>query len=63
MGYDWLFGLMEYGDPWRVRRRLLHDHFNPQAVTRFHPHIIQSTQGLLLRLLDGPKRWEKHFRQ
>ncbi|KAG6908815.1 hypothetical protein DXG01_003168 [Tephrocybe rancida] len=54
MGWGWNVGFMEYGDLWRHHRRLLHQEFHSNAVTRFRPHELKATHNLLRRLLDSP---------
>ncbi|KAF9559433.1 cytochrome P450 [Agrocybe pediades] len=55
MGWDWLFGLMEYGEPWRERRKLFTQYFHPSEPTSFKPHAMQFSRGMLPKLLESPE--------
>ncbi|KAF8157041.1 cytochrome P450 [Crassisporium funariophilum] len=54
MGWDFNFGLMDYGETWRRLRRLMHLSFHPSAALKLRPHELKSARGLLGRLLDDP---------
>ncbi|ELU36662.1 cytochrome P450 domain-containing protein [Rhizoctonia solani AG-1 IA] len=56
--------LLGYGDLWRSHRRMLNNWLNARAVTQFHPIQEQHIQPLLrqlVRLVDDPQPFEKHF--
>ncbi|KAK0452985.1 cytochrome P450 [Desarmillaria tabescens] len=61
MGWDFSFGLMEYG-MWRSQRRLFQQEFNPVAVERYHQCELKATHELLRRLLDNPNKFIEHIR-
>ncbi|KAK0234561.1 cytochrome P450 [Armillaria nabsnona] len=60
MGWDFSFGLMEYG--MRAQRRLFQREFNPIAVERYHQCELKATHELLMRLLEDPNKFIKHIR-
>ncbi|KAK0187278.1 cytochrome P450 [Armillaria mellea] len=60
MGWDFSFGLMEYGR--RAQRRLFQQEFNPIAVERYHQCELKATHELLRRLLEDPVKFIKHIR-
>ncbi|KAG7440108.1 cytochrome P450 [Guyanagaster necrorhizus] len=62
MGWDFSFGLMEYGNEWRAQRRLFQQEFNPTAAERYRPCELKATHELLRRLLDDPNKFIAHIR-
>ncbi|EEB89177.1 hypothetical protein MPER_12751 [Moniliophthora perniciosa FA553] len=62
MGWNYSFGLMEYGDEWRAQRRLFQQEFHPTAAERFQPLEAQVTHTFLRRLLDQPNDFVAHIR-
>ncbi|KAK0486576.1 cytochrome P450 [Armillaria novae-zelandiae] len=62
MGWDFSFGLMEYGNEWRAQRRLFQQEFNLIAVERYHQCELKATHELLRRLLEEPNKFIKHIR-
>ncbi|TFK25336.1 cytochrome P450 [Coprinopsis marcescibilis] len=54
MGWDYVFGLMDYGSYWRKHRRLMHHSFHPSAARNYEPHIMKATHNLLNRFLKYP---------
>ncbi|KAF9459105.1 cytochrome P450 [Collybia nuda] len=63
MGWNFDFAFMPYNDYWRQHRKLMHQSFHPTASTRFHPHELRATHGLLRSLLDTPNDFMNHIRQ
>jgi hypothetical protein len=54
MGWDWLLTFMPYGDTWRRHRRAIHQHFHPDAATRYEPVQLRHTRYVFyLYLLKG----------
>ena len=47
MGMDWNAGLLPYGDKWRKRRRLLHNHFHQKKSEGYYPALISATRHML----------------
>ncbi|KAI3598052.1 cytochrome p450 [Moniliophthora roreri] len=60
MGWNYSFGLMEYGA--RAQRRLFQQEFHPTAAERFQPLETQVTHTFLRRLLDQPNDFVAHIR-
>ncbi|EKM55870.1 uncharacterized protein PHACADRAFT_144742 [Phanerochaete carnosa HHB-10118-sp] len=53
---------MEYGDAWRQRRRLFHQHFRPLAVPQYHSSQAKAVLNLLQSLLNSPEGFLEHIR-
>ncbi|KAG7440087.1 cytochrome P450 [Guyanagaster necrorhizus] len=62
MGWDFLVGLMPYGNDWRAHRRLCQQTLNAKAALHFHPQVLDATRELLRRLLDRPEDFMTHLR-
>ena len=62
---DWTMGtaLMPYGLWWRQHRRLFHEYFHRNAVTKYQPIQRQEVKGFLRRLLVTPDDFFLHIRQ
>nr|BAL05104.1 cytochrome P450 [Phanerodontia chrysosporium] len=56
------FGLKPYGDTWREHRRLVHQHFRPENVPRYHEFTSKQIGRLLLHLLEDPSNFVRHLR-
>ena len=54
---------MPYGLWWRKHRRLFHEYFHRNAVTKYQPIQRQETQAFLRRLLVTPDDFFHHIRQ
>ena len=54
---------MPYGMWWRRHRRLFHEHFHHNAVTKYQPVQRQEVQAFLRRLLVTPDDFLHHIRQ
>ena len=54
---------MSYGLWWRKRRRLFHEYFYRNAVTKYQPIQRQEAQAFLRRLLVTPDNFLHHIRQ
>ncbi|KAI0372695.1 cytochrome P450 [Pilatotrama ljubarskyi] len=50
----WIFVFKNYGPEWRKYRRVLHNAFLPDVVSRYQPIQLQITHQLLRTLLDSP---------
>ena len=55
--------LLPYGLWWRRHRRLFHEHFHRNAVTKYQPIQRQEVQAFLRRLLVTPDDFFHHIRQ
>ncbi|KAJ7584750.1 cytochrome P450 [Mycena floridula] len=62
MGWDFVFGLMHYGDEWRCQRRLFQQEFHPAQAERFQPVELSASHELLRRILDDPENFVSHIR-
>ncbi|KAF7336336.1 Cytochrome P450 [Mycena venus] len=62
MGWDFAFPFMNYGDEWRLGRKLFHAAFNRSAATQFHPQETAAVHELLRRSLQNPHEIMRHFR-
>jgi cytochrome P450 len=54
---------MPYGLWWRNHRRLFHEHFHRNAVTKYQPIQRQEVRAFLRRLLVTPDNFLHHIRQ
>jgi cytochrome P450 len=55
--------LMPYGLWWRKHRKLFHEHFHRNMVTKYQPIQRQEVQAFLRRLLVTPDNFFHHIRQ
>ncbi|KAJ7093420.1 cytochrome P450 [Mycena belliarum] len=62
MGWKNSIFLKQYGESWRAGRRLLHEQFQPTAVTRFKPQQTVASHHLMQRLLNSPVDFSAHIR-
>nr|BAL05105.1 cytochrome P450 [Phanerodontia chrysosporium] len=62
VGWGKNFAFQPYGDFWREHRRMFHQHFHPEAVTKHHVHILKQAKDLLQRLLIDPDDFMQHLR-
>ncbi|PCH43276.1 cytochrome P450 [Wolfiporia cocos MD-104 SS10] len=62
VGCDWHFVFMGYGDRWRERRRIFHQHFHPSAALQHRPKALKGARVLLYRLLETPDDFMTHLR-
>ena len=63
MNWRLALGLMPYGQMWRRHRRLFHEYFHRNAVTKYQPIQRQEVQTFLCRLLVTPDDFLHHIRQ
>ena len=49
-----MFVLMNYGNQWRLHRRVFHQSFNADAVLQYRPVQLASARRLLFALLQHP---------
>ncbi|KAI5831456.1 cytochrome P450 [Schizophyllum commune Tattone D] len=54
MGFDWVLGLMPYGERWRRHRRVFRQQFGPPAAKALWPTQLSEAHALLRRLLATP---------
>jgi cytochrome P450 len=60
MGWDHNIGLLQYGDKWRVHRKICQQNFNARAAVDYQPIIKSKVSQLLQGLLASPERFEEH---
>ncbi|KAH9888978.1 cytochrome P450 [Cubamyces lactineus] len=58
---DWVFVFKSYGPEWRKYRRVMHNAFTPDAITRYWPVQLQTTRELLRNLLTSPTNFSAHI--
>ena len=52
---------MEYGDTWRIHRRLFHRFFNVSIADQYDDKVYKATSVFLHRLSESPERFLKHI--
>ncbi|KAK1232372.1 hypothetical protein PQX77_004494 [Marasmius sp. AFHP31] len=62
LGQNRNLAFMEYGEEWRIRRRLFDQMFNPTASKRYHLRMAKATRALLKRLCENPDNLLGHIR-
>lgn len=62
IGWEWDFGFMPYGQPWRRHRRLFWQHFHPGVVSKYHAVQREASAKFLQNLLASPEQLEDHIR-
>ncbi|KAF9533215.1 cytochrome P450 [Crepidotus variabilis] len=62
MGWHFLTGFKPYGERWRAERRLLQQHFKPEAIPRYFEIMEQKINVMLRQLLTDPDRFRDHIR-
>jgi len=60
MGGSWSFPAMEYGNTWRIHRRLCHRFFNASVADQFDDKIREAISVFLRRLSESPERFLEH---
>ncbi|KAJ8457352.1 hypothetical protein ONZ51_g11586 [Trametes cubensis] len=61
-GFDWVLTLLRYGSRWRRHRRMFHQYFNPNVVTKYRPVQRAGVAQFLSRLLSTPEELREHIR-
>ncbi|GJE96525.1 hypothetical protein PsYK624_127220 [Phanerochaete sordida] len=59
-GWDRSWLVMKYGDRWKERRRLFHQHFRAAAVPAYRAQQERGVSVLLQSLLEAPDAFMKH---
>ncbi|OTA84711.1 hypothetical protein M434DRAFT_377643 [Hypoxylon sp. CO27-5] len=55
--------LMEYGDRWRVPRKLVHNSLNIKAARTYVPYQDLENKAMLLAFLENPDHFADHIRR
>lgn len=62
MGLDkWAFTMFQYGERWRIHRRLFHEYFNVATVDRYDEDQRKATSRLLKNLSECPMDFHDHI--
>nr|BAL05123.1 cytochrome P450 [Phanerodontia chrysosporium] len=61
-GWHRNWALMRYGDAWKERRRLFHQHFRPRVVSQYNLKQVKAARSLLHSLLESPRVFSEHIR-
>jgi hypothetical protein len=54
--------LYRYGAKLRTTRRMFHQYFNANAVSKYQPQQVKATNELLYRLSHAPEDYKDHLR-
>ncbi|KAJ8475176.1 hypothetical protein ONZ45_g15698 [Pleurotus djamor] len=60
IGWNWNFGFMEYGNPWRERRQGFWQEFNPSKSFNHQPVQLKYAREFLKKVLDDPAGYRHH---
>ncbi|KAJ7928082.1 cytochrome P450 [Mycena leptocephala] len=60
MGWDFNFTFMSHTDKWRQYRRLFHQHFRRDAISKYRPIQLKKVHDLLRGLLSTPEDFVAH---
>ncbi|KAJ8517661.1 hypothetical protein ONZ45_g5191 [Pleurotus djamor] len=60
MGWDWHFGLLPYGNPWRDRRRVFRQEFNHSNSHNHQATQLKYARRFLRDVLDRPSELVHH---
>ena len=52
-GFGWNYGSMDYGEDWRVCRKMTHHEFNATSFKKYRPVLVRHAHDLLRRLANG----------
>ena len=52
---------MNYGDEWRLNRRLVHQTFRPESAVKFHPIQIKQVREMILNLIEDSEHYHSHI--
>ncbi|EJD46780.1 cytochrome P450 [Auricularia subglabra TFB-10046 SS5] len=62
-GYDWILASMRHDEPWRLRRRLIHQRFYANATLQLHGLLRRSALELAQSLIRSPADFWHHVRR
>lgn len=62
MHLDWIFTLLPYGNRWRAERRIMHQHINSGAVSRYSDVQLERAHLLAKELVADPAHLEDRLR-
>ena len=58
---EWAFSAFEYGDKWRIHRRLFHEFFTAATVDRYDEDQKKAASRLLNNLSEHPADFRHHI--
>ena len=61
-GWEWNMAFMPYGSRWRHHRRVIWQHYKPNAVARYQSAQHESAHNLLFNILESPELVLDHVR-
>lgn len=62
-GWEWDTGTMHHSEPWRLRRRLVHQAYHAKATARMHGILRQTAVELAQSLCATPDNFRHHIRR
>lgn len=63
MGWGPIIPFESYGEHYRKLRRMMQQHFNPQAIRGYQSMHLQQVDKLMARLLESPVDFYEHFQK
>ncbi|KAG2140242.1 cytochrome P450 [Suillus bovinus] len=60
-GWSINFGFTNYGDEWRLCRRLVHQTFRSDSALKFRPMQIKQAREMIVNFIDDPSHYHSHF--
>lgn len=60
MGGSQFLPFLQYGNTWRIHRKLFHRFFNAAVADKFDDKIYKAVDIFLHRLSESPDRFLKH---
>lgn len=63
MGWGFNLTFQQHGDPWRARRRLLHQHMHAGANAKHAGLQTHTAVVFAKRLLDAPTKFLAHIKR
>ena len=60
MDVQWSVILARYGEPWRLRRKVVERSFRPASLAAYHDLQEARARVLATRLLQNPQEWIAH---
>lgn len=63
MGWNFGLGFKTYGDEWRKERRMFHQEYKQNVVSRYHAIQMQKVNSMLQSILTDPSNFRDHIRE
>lgn len=60
MGFNRIISFLNYGDEFKLQRRLVHQYLNPQTISSQHEHQTLQARIFLKNLLKSPEKFPQH---